>query len=117
MAHLLPLPDSRCRDAKRVIRIGPMNWIPIFCANCGADGGRVPQENMSFAFYLCDNCFEKHGAIEGTYAEPDVIFWAKVKAAQIEKYGRELTPEELVLELENESSIISKLSKDRPGAA
>jgi hypothetical protein len=41
------------------------------------------------------------------------VFWQKVRDAQLEKYGRELTPSELVDVLKDDSSVISKLCKDR----
>jgi hypothetical protein len=117
MPHLLPLPDSRCAHTKNVIRVGALNWVPIFCANCGADGGIVPEESITFVFYLCDPCAQRNGQIDGMYMEPDAIFFEKVRQAQIEKYGRELTAGELVVELEDESSIMSKLAKDGPKPA
>lgn len=110
---LNPLPDSRPKVTKNVIRIGYMNWVPIFCASCGVDGGRVPEENCTFAFYLCEKCAQNWGNYEGTYIEPDCIFWEKVKRAQIETYGRELTESEVLKELDDESSVLSKLAKER----
>jgi hypothetical protein len=63
---------------------------------------------------LCEPCAEKLSPIlTGYYIEPNVIFWEKVRRAQIEKYGHELTESEVLKELDNESSIISKLAKDR----
>ena len=115
MKELLPLPDCRTKNVKSVVRLGALNWRPIFCANCGADGGLVPEapENCNFAFYLCDKCYELHGQVEGTYAEPDSIFWEKVKQAQLEKFGRELAPEEQIEALKDENHILSKLAKER----
>jgi hypothetical protein len=111
------LPSSRLRNPVRVQRLennlGSLNWVPIFCANCGADGGMVPEENMSFAFYLCNPWAEKWAPLTNTYMEPDAVFWQKVREAQLEKYGRELAPSELVDVLKDDSSVISKLCKDR----
>ena len=55
-----------------------MNWVPIYCANCGMSGGFVPEENCDFAFWLCDKCFETHGMVAGTMATPDEVFWNRV---------------------------------------
>lgn len=77
MADLLP--DSRARDGREVTRhwfLG--NTVPIFCANCGKEGGRVPEENCTFAFWLCDNCVETFGPIAGTMMVPDEVFWQQV---------------------------------------
>ena len=107
------LPDTRLRNTKNVVRGAGMNWVPIFCANCGADGGLVPEENCNFAFYLCNPCAEKFGDIEGTYIEPDAVFWQRVKEEQLAKYGRELTSAELVEVLKDENHPLTKLCKDR----
>ena len=113
------LPDSRLKDSKGTVRlpfasICPMNWVPIFCANCGAPGGWVPEETTTFAFYLCNSCAEKWSPLAGTLAVPDEVFWQKVKDAQIEKYGRELTREEIVAALEDQESALAKLARDAP---
>jgi hypothetical protein len=42
-----------------------------------------------------------------------MIFWQRVKEAQLEKYGRVLTEPEVVEALKDDSSILSKLAKDR----
>jgi hypothetical protein len=75
------LPDSRAKRATRIIYANGMSWVPIFCANCGADGGYVPEQNMDFAFYLCNDCADRLPPIDGTYVMPDEEFWQKVKEA------------------------------------
>lgn len=88
--------------------------MPLFCASCGkAGGGSVPEENCDFAFYLCDPCALKMGPIENTYAVPDEVFFAKVRAAQIEEFGRELTPPEMVEALKDGGHILSKLASEK----
>ena len=107
------LPDSRLKRPVGIKFRGGVAWQPIFCANCGADGGLVPEENCNFAFYLCDPCHDKHGAVAGTMVMPDEVFWAKVQSAQIEKYGRVLSPDEQIEALKSTDSLLSKLAKDR----
>lgn len=107
------LPDSRSKLQKNVVRIGQMNWVPIFCANCGADGGLVPEENCNFAFYLCQSCADRLGNIDGVYMVPDEVFWKEVNGLQEAMYGRLLTAEELVDILKDENHAITKLCKDR----
>jgi hypothetical protein len=69
------LPNSRAKHAKNVIFKLGVPWVPIFCANCGADGGLVPEEHCDFAFYLCDSpCGEKWGAVAGTMVMPMKYF-------------------------------------------
>jgi hypothetical protein len=48
-----------------------------------------------------------------TLIAPDEAFWRKVQAAQIDEFGRELTEQELVEALKDDSHVITKLSKDR----
>lgn len=107
------LPDCRLKQPKNIYNHIGLNWVPIFCANCGADGGFVPEENCDFAFYLCMDCAERLGPIVGTYMEPDAVFWAKVKAEQIELYGRELTAPELIEVLKDENNSLTKLVRER----
>jgi len=113
------LPDSRAvnpRAVKRMVINGVVaNWMPIFCANCGADGGHVPEDNCTFAFYLCNSCTEKWGAIAGTYCVPDDVFWARLREAQQEKYGRQLGTFELSEVAKDNHNPIAKLIRD--GAA
>ena len=94
-----------------------MSFVPIFCANCGASGGFVPEENMTFAFYLCNEqqngCFEKYGIPAHALAIPDQVFWQKVKEAQLEKYGRELTSKEVIQYLADPNSLMSVLARSR----
>lgn len=89
MAEILP--DCRAKDPKGIIQSKIGNWVPIYCANCGKSGGAVPEENMNFAFYLCDNCVEAHGKIAGTMMMPDQVFWERVRQEQKEKRKKKLS--------------------------
>lgn len=89
------LPDSRAKVTRNVVMRGSVAWVPFFCANCGIEGGLCPEENMTFAFYLCNPCAETHGAIANMQMVPDEVYWQKFKEAQLEKYGRELAGVEL----------------------
>jgi hypothetical protein len=120
MANENILPDSRLQNPTRVMRNVastrfrvPRNWVPIFCANCGCDGGYVPEENCNFAFYLCMPCAERLGPISNTYIEPDAVFWEKVKQEQLERYRRELTAQELAEILKDDAHPLTRLAKDR----
>lgn len=91
------LPDSRLttiHTPKNAKWIEGMWWVPIFCAGCGRGGCRVPQEFMTFVCWLCRDCAPKYGHWDGFYAEPDAQFFARVRLAMLEKYGRVLTPAE-----------------------
>ena len=110
------LPDSRARTITTVrgavCRAGVWHQ-PLYCANCGADGGLVPEAETTFAFYLCKPCFEAYGAIAGTYAVPDEVFWARVLEETRQSDGRALTPAEMVAALADPDSVLSRLARDR----
>src|SRR3989442_15330755 len=90
------LPDSRLRDRSKHAMPGPGGyWVPVYCAVCGVPYGYVPEENCTFACWLCNYCSEAYGAIFGTMMMPDEVFWEKVRQAQLERYGRLLTDREL----------------------
>ena len=108
------LPDSRPRERRGAKFMQGMFWIPIFCANCGADGGFVPQENCNFAFYLCTKCCEQWGGLAGTYTVPEEVFWAKVREAQMEKFQRLLNPLEQIEALKDEHHVLAKLAREGP---
>jgi hypothetical protein len=108
------LPDSRLRTivTPRGMIQGPGGmWVPVFCANCGADGGMCPEENMNFLFYLCNKCFETHGQIAGTMVMPDEVFFEKLKQEQMASYGRYLTQDELRAVVEADASPLATLLK------
>ena len=90
-----------------------VNWVPIYCANCGVSGGAVPEDTCNFAFYLCESCADKLPPIDGTYVEPDIVFWEKVRQAQLEEYGRELTNDEIIEALKDGNHMLSKLCRER----
>ena len=74
--------------------------VPIHCANCGCDGGYVPLANTTFAFWLCQPCFETHGPPPGTVVSSDEAFRQKVAAEMQDRFGRPLSSEELGLKHE-----------------
>lgn len=117
MPDLLPNSIPRNPRIDWSLSRGHHRWLYIFCANCGADGGRVLEQDIpnkeEFAFYLCNSCAEKHGSIPGTYMVPDEVFFQKATEMQVEKYGRTLTAEETAIELQDGSSLMSKILKEK----
>jgi hypothetical protein len=119
LIELIP-PDSRLANRLKGVIRGPfpllgtrINWIPIFCANCGKPHGYVPEENMDFVCWLCDPCAVKVGHELIGALIPDEIFWQKARFEQLEKYGRLLTQEELQPILDSSCTALSKLLRDR----
>lgn len=119
MPNLNILPNSLTKNPKVDASISGngMEWLYLFCASCGADGGRVLKTDIpnreEFAFYLCDPCATKYGKIDGTYMVPDEVFFSRVKEAMLERCGRELKPTEVLVVLDDPNSFLSKLAKDR----
>ena len=105
------LPDSRLKNTKGRIFTSSGVWVPVFCANCGAEGGSCPEENMTFLFYQCQACFEKYGEIAGTMVMPDEVFFEKLKQEMLESYGRELTEQELIVIVQEDASPLATLIK------
>ena len=68
---------------------------PIYCANCGKLYGHVPKENTTFAFWLCQKCFEDFGECAGLCAVPDDE-WARAVGEEMQRhFGRGLTELEI----------------------
>jgi len=105
------------RSERSVVWANGMKWLPLFCANCGKEGGMVLETDWNrvknFAFYLCDPCAEKWSPLADVAISPDEAFWKKVQAVQQEEFGRELTEAELIEALKNDDHVLTKLCKDR----
>ena len=118
MSAVVP-PDSRLRDRlKGVVRgllpgVGFVNWVPIFCANCGKPNGYVPEENMDFVCWLCDPCAVTVGPELVGVLIPDEIFWMKAEAEQLEKHGRLLNMAELQVAADSPCTALGKLLRDK----
>lgn len=67
----------------------------------------------NFAFYLCEPCAEKWSPLADYAIAPDELFWQKVRDAQLENFGRELTESEMAEALKDDTHILTKLAKDR----
>lgn len=106
------LPESRAIHAKGAVQRGEVWWVPLFCANCGKPQGLVP-ESSTHAFWLCDPCGDKWAPIAGYYTEPDAVYYQKLEEFQMEKYGRILTTEEVLAELDIYDSALSRLVRER----
>mgnify|MGYP003442870282 FL=1 len=103
------LPDSRAKVTRGRVFCGAQSWVPVFCANCGTDGGLCPEENMTFMFYLCNSCVGTHGEVAGTLMMPDQAFWQRVADAQMDEFGRYLNEAELSKVVEDASTPLSRL--------
>lgn len=105
------LPDSRAKETKNRLFTASGVWVPVFCANCGADGGRCPEENMTFIFYMCQKCADTYGPITGHMMMPDEVFFEKIRDEQMEAHGRFLSEQELVMCVLEDASPLATLLK------
>lgn len=103
------LPDSRAKSTKGRVFQGGTTWIPVFCANCGKEGGLVT-ENVTFAFWLCTPCEKKNGPITALMRVPDQVFYEKMLHEQLEYAGRPMTGAEL--SQVGEHTALAKLIKE-----
>jgi hypothetical protein len=87
-------------------------WIPIFCANCGASCGKVPEKHITFTFALCDPCSAKYGDVAHVHKEPDHVFWKRVHEAQLEEEGHVLNPLELAKALDDPTTLMARLAEE-----
>lgn len=116
MPDILPSSIPKRRTTVSSLSAPGTNWVRIYCANCGADGGAILENEYDFAFYLCNDCAAsgRIAAMTGLCVMPDEEFNKKLHDAQIEKYGHILTPGEIAVELSDDSSMLSKLAKENP---
>jgi hypothetical protein len=107
------LPNSRAKESKNILLIDGINYVPVYCANCGKQQGMVPENHISHVFALCDRgCAGKYGDLAHSYVDPDEIFRRQATEEQLTKFGRLLTAEEVTLELEKRESLLAALAKD-----
>ena len=118
------LPDSRAREGKGAVWVAdrtqdgqfiPAHFeVPIYCASCGkGPAGTVPEENVTYIFYLCTPCFQTHGELTNVAFMPDDVFFKEVERAQMEKYGRCLSGAETEASLADPDSLESLLLRSK----
>jgi hypothetical protein len=115
MADVLPSCTTREIRNRKTIH-GVVN-VPIHCMNCGHHYGYAPetilQPGGGYVGYLCDGCAEKWSPLVGTLVVPDQVFAQKAAEAQLEQFGHILSETEAVRVLDDPSSLLSKLVRDR----
>ncbi len=113
MSALL-LPDSRMKSPKSSKTMfwpgyGNIEVEQVFCANCGKEHGWVPQQNTTYAFWLCTYCAETYGDKLPGYLMPDEVYWEMVR---LETGG--LTLEKIRQLMGSATSLLSKLVRLQP---
>lgn len=110
------LPRCTARDPKVTTYRDGVAYYRLVCASCDADGGEVSEGLVSmhgFAFYLCIPCEKKYGVPVGAMRMPDEVFWDRVRQEMLDKYGRLLSADELLVLAADGNSTIGKLLRDR----
>jgi hypothetical protein len=119
------LPDSRLQNRDKNAVMGDwifpsgrrerIQWEAVHCANCGVLGAYAPT-SQSFLFYLCGKCFRDSGPITGTMMVPDDVFNEAVAYEIRERFGHDLTLDELVnKERSGElGTALEKLARESP---
>jgi len=73
------LPDSRLKfdrankQTEALTPVGRLFMERVYCANCACDGGLVSPEWAEHVFYLCQDCADKYGKIEGAVEVPEAV--------------------------------------------
>ena len=106
------LPDSRTRDRRGIIHKDGVNYVPVYCVNCGKSAGMVPEKLITHVTALCDDgCAGKYGDLASTYKDPDAVFRENLGEA-LSPLGRQVTPEELDRMLGAPSPALAALARD-----
>ena len=105
------LPDSRAKTTRGRIFRPDGCWVPVFCANCGKEGGLTPEES-TFIFWMCNPCFASKGHITGTMVVPDHEFYQRLAQEQQERYGRAATHNELLQIVAEDCTPLATLLKE-----
>ena len=115
-------PTSISRERRDVIfgyhpfASGKIAYLPTFCANCGERGPRVPEVMIASGgdfTYFCEPCGEKYSSETGRMKVADELYFEKVSEAQLEAYGRPLEVHEILDQLTDPNSLMSKMARCR----
>lgn len=111
------LPSCTTRELRGRKTINGVVNVPIHCMNCGHHYGYAPETvtepGGGYVGYLCQSCAEKWSPLVGTMVVPDQVFAEKAAQVQLEQYGRILSEAEAVRALDDPSSTLAKLVRDR----
>lgn len=108
------LPSSMTRESRRAVVKDGLTHEPIYCANCGKEGGESIRAPGNFLFWLCDPCSEKWEPMVGVSMIPNDVMRQRIVDVQLEEYGRHLAPSEVMDALSDVNSPLSKLARDLP---
>lgn len=93
--------------------------VPTYCMFCGKHHGYQPESATDpgggYVGYVCDPCAEipRNSELVGLSVVPDEVHWQRVREAQLEEHGRELTVTELVRVLDDGTGPLARLLRSR----
>lgn len=102
------------RESRGGVAINGASREAYYCASCGTQGGWSDRAPGNYVLWICDSCHEKHGPLEVQGLTPIQAQSQRVLDAQLEDYGRELSPIEIQEQLFDVNSPLSVLARDIP---
>jgi hypothetical protein len=111
------LPDSRARERRGSIK-GPdgIEYVPIYCINCGRRYGMVPATTITHVTALCDHgCAGQYGDLAHTYVDGDEKYKldaAEAMAKLVARLGRPVTAAELDEIAKDSTSPLAAVARD-----
>lgn len=111
------LPICTTRELRGEITIDGVPHVPCYCMNCHQQKGfrDKPQPGSGYVGYLCERCAEAWSPLVGTMLVPDAVHAARCRDEMLESHGRELTEIEVVAALDDATSPLSLLVRERLG--
>lgn len=114
MTSPLILPSSMTRESRGGVAVNGASREAYYCANCAKQGGWSDRAPGNFIFWICDLCHERLGPIVAEGITPLAPDRQRLAEAQLEDYGRPLTPAEIEQQLSDVNSPLSVLARDFP---
>lgn len=111
------LPDSRAKRDRSIAGPGGIQYVPIYCINCGKRYGFVPASMITHVTALCDQgCAGKFGDEAHFYADGDTKIrqdGVEAVADLMKKLGRPVTLAELDRRAsEDSTSALAAVARD-----
>jgi hypothetical protein len=89
--------------------------VPCYCMNCHKQFGyrNKPGPGSGYVGYLCVPCAETWSPLVGTMLVPDEVHAARCRDEMLESHGRQLTELEILKALDDATSPLSLLVRER----
>jgi hypothetical protein len=113
MADVLPICTTR--EIRGRVLIEGVWCVPCYCMNCHRQHGfcNEPGPGSGYVGYLCEKCAETWSPLIGTMIVPDAVHAHRCRDEMLESHGREMTEAEILVALDDASSPLAKLARER----